>query len=166
MLVLWKEDSLEVGLIVVESRPYVFRHPLVLAPESHVSLAKTPAVPNQALLAFTPLVQAALVQPCATVHFSADLARLEDCRQELHAILQEERLFGATLLVLANKQDLPSALKLDELGQWMEAMKQIKAILLPLLTKQTCAPIEFHHQTALSHRGLQCCEWRGRVEGL
>ncbi len=47
----------------------------------------------------------------------ADLARLEDCRQELHAILQEERLFGATLLVLANKQDLPSALKLDELGQ-------------------------------------------------
>jgi len=51
---------------------------------------------------------------------SADLARLEDCRQELHAILQEERLFGATLLVLANKQDLPSALKLDELGQVLQ----------------------------------------------
>jgi len=45
------------------------------------------------------------------------LARLQDCRLELHSILQEERLFGATLLVLANKQDLPSALKLDELNQ-------------------------------------------------
>lgn len=47
----------------------------------------------------------------------ADLARLEDCKQELHSILQEERLFGATLLVLANKQDLPSALKPKELEQ-------------------------------------------------
>jgi hypothetical protein len=48
---------------------------------------------------------------------TADLARLEDCKQELHSILQEERLFGATLLVLANKQDLPSALKPEELEQ-------------------------------------------------
>jgi hypothetical protein len=29
--------------------------------------------------------------------------------------LQEERLFGATLLIFANKQDLPSALSVDEL---------------------------------------------------
>ncbi|KAF5833840.1 small Arf-related GTPase [Dunaliella salina] len=60
---------------------------------------------------------------------SADLARLEDCKQELHAILQEERLFGATLLVLANKQDLPSALKLDELGQVLQ---------LSSITKRHC----------------------------
>lgn len=46
---------------------------------------------------------------------SADLARLEDCRKELHALLQEERLFGATLLILANKQDIPSALSLEEI---------------------------------------------------
>lgn len=52
----------------------------------------------------------------AGVHH-ADLARLEDCKQELHSILQEERLFGATLLVMANKQDLPSALRLEELQQ-------------------------------------------------
>ena len=41
---------------------------------------------------------------------SADVLRLEDCRRELHALLKEERLAGASLLVLANKQDLPGAL--------------------------------------------------------
>jgi ADP-ribosylation factor-like protein 2 len=46
---------------------------------------------------------------------SADLARLEDCMRELHSLLQEERLFGATLLILANKQDIPSALSLEEI---------------------------------------------------
>ena len=37
---------------------------------------------------------------------SADERRLQDCRKELHSLLQEERLLGATLLVFANKQDL------------------------------------------------------------
>jgi ADP-ribosylation factor-like protein 2 len=46
---------------------------------------------------------------------SADLARLEDCKTELHSLLQEERLFGSTLLILANKQDIPSALSLEEI---------------------------------------------------
>ena len=35
---------------------------------------------------------------------SADKRRLEDCRRELQALLGEERLLGATLLVFANKQ--------------------------------------------------------------
>ena len=35
---------------------------------------------------------------------SADKRRLEDCRKELHTLLGEERLLGATLLVFANKQ--------------------------------------------------------------
>jgi ADP-ribosylation factor-like protein 2 len=48
---------------------------------------------------------------------SADLARLEDCKAELHALLKEERLFGATLLIFANKQDVPSALPAEELEQ-------------------------------------------------
>ncbi|WIA35076.1 hypothetical protein OEZ86_003563 [Tetradesmus obliquus] len=51
---------------------------------------------------------------------SADLARLEDCRKELHALLQEERLFGATLLILANKQDIPAALPLQEIEQVLD----------------------------------------------
>ena len=40
---------------------------------------------------------------------SADTWRLEDCKSELHNLLKEERLAGATLLVLANKQDQLSA---------------------------------------------------------
>lgn len=48
---------------------------------------------------------------------SADLARLEDTKKELHSLLQEERLFGATLLILANKQDIPAALSLEEIQQ-------------------------------------------------
>ena len=48
---------------------------------------------------------------------SADLARLEDCKAELHSLLGEERLFGATLLIFANKQDIPSALPVPELEQ-------------------------------------------------
>lgn len=47
----------------------------------------------------------------------ADLARLDDCRAELQSLLQEERLFGATLLIMANKQDIPSALSTTELEQ-------------------------------------------------
>jgi len=41
---------------------------------------------------------------------SCDKQRLADCKQELHALLKEERLLGATLLVFANKQDLSGSL--------------------------------------------------------
>jgi len=46
---------------------------------------------------------------------SADKRRLLDCVKELHELLVEERLAGATLLVFANKQDLPGALSADEI---------------------------------------------------
>lgn len=42
---------------------------------------------------------------------SSDLRRLDDCKAELHNLLKEERLSGASLLVLANKQDIRGALK-------------------------------------------------------
>lgn len=42
---------------------------------------------------------------------SSDLRRLDDCKEELHNVLQEERLSGASLLVFANKQDIRGALK-------------------------------------------------------
>lgn len=38
-------------------------------------------------------------------------------REELLGLLKEERLFGATLLVLANKQDIPSALSLQQIEE-------------------------------------------------
>lgn len=44
---------------------------------------------------------------------SADTGRMEDCRDELHRLLQEERLAGASLLILANKQDVAASLNVD-----------------------------------------------------
>eukprot|EP00033_Pygsuia_biforma_P001896 GCRY01002117.1.p1 GENE.GCRY01002117.1~~GCRY01002117.1.p1 ORF type:complete len:185 (+),score=35.55 GCRY01002117.1:244-798(+) len=46
---------------------------------------------------------------------SADKRRLEDCRKELESLLKEERLAGASLLLFANKRDLPGALAADDL---------------------------------------------------
>lgn len=51
---------------------------------------------------------------------SADRRRLLDCKQELHQLLQEERLLGATLLVFANKQDLPGALTAEEIKEVLD----------------------------------------------
>lgn len=48
---------------------------------------------------------------------SADRMRLETCREELNVLLAEERLAGATLLVLANKQDLPGALSAQDIKE-------------------------------------------------
>ncbi|CAG9461404.1 unnamed protein product [Pedinophyceae sp. YPF-701] len=48
---------------------------------------------------------------------SADTRRMQDCRDELHGLLQEERLAGATLLVLANKQDMAGALTAEQIEQ-------------------------------------------------
>lgn len=46
---------------------------------------------------------------------SADVARMQDCRKELENLLQEERLAGASLLILANKQDLTGALTSEQI---------------------------------------------------
>ena len=46
---------------------------------------------------------------------TTDLHRLEDCRNELHNLLKEERLTGATLLIFANKQDLAGSLAATQL---------------------------------------------------
>ncbi|CAK9822337.1 ADP-ribosylation factor-like protein 2 [Anthophora retusa] len=51
---------------------------------------------------------------------SADKRRLEDCKAELYKLLQEERLEGASLLILANKQDLPGALSASDIAEILE----------------------------------------------
>ena len=48
---------------------------------------------------------------------SSDVGRLEICRDELHGLLKEEKLVGATLLILANKQDLQGALSAAEIKE-------------------------------------------------
>jgi len=55
----------------------------------------------------------------------SDRSRLEICKQEMSQLLLEERLDGATLLVLANKQDLPGAAKVEEVRKLLE-LDQIK----------------------------------------
>ncbi|KAI0480251.1 ARF/SAR superfamily [Xylariaceae sp. FL0804] len=46
---------------------------------------------------------------------ATDRPRIDDCREELHGLLQEERLAGAGLLVLANKTDVPGCMDEDEI---------------------------------------------------
>lgn len=51
---------------------------------------------------------------------SADRWRLETCRRELHDLLKEEQLGGATLLIFANKQDLNGALTPDDIAKVLD----------------------------------------------
>lgn len=51
---------------------------------------------------------------------SADKIRINDCKKELHALLMEERLAGATLLVFANKQDIAGSLTSKEIRELLE----------------------------------------------
>ncbi|KAM0788682.1 hypothetical protein ACM66B_002779 [Microbotryomycetes sp. NB124-2] len=64
---------------------------------------------------------------------SSDRARLRDCRDELKSLLQEERLAGASLLVFANKQDIPGSLTCQEISNALEldSLKSHKCHVLP-----------------------------------
>ncbi|KAF5873837.1 putative adp-ribosylation factor 1 protein [Botrytis fragariae] len=46
---------------------------------------------------------------------ATDRLRIEDCKEELHALLQEERLSGASLLVFANKTDVNGCMTKTEI---------------------------------------------------
>ncbi|KZT13174.1 ARF/SAR superfamily [Laetiporus sulphureus 93-53] len=46
---------------------------------------------------------------------SSDRMRMQDCREELHSLLLEDRLAGASLLIFANKQDLQGSLTSAEI---------------------------------------------------
>lgn len=46
---------------------------------------------------------------------SADRARIDDAAKELQRVLREDELKDASLLVLANKQDLPGAMTVAEM---------------------------------------------------
>ncbi|XP_050037134.1 ADP-ribosylation factor-like protein 2 [Dermacentor andersoni] len=51
---------------------------------------------------------------------SADRRRLGDCHRELRTLTCEEKLLGSSLLVLANKQDLPGAVPPDQIAEMLE----------------------------------------------
>ena len=51
---------------------------------------------------------------------SVDRWRLEECRLQLRDILGQEKLAGASLLIMANKQDLGGALSFSEIGKYLD----------------------------------------------
>jgi ADP-ribosylation factor-like protein 2 len=51
---------------------------------------------------------------------SADVYRLTLCRDELSVILNQERLAGASLLILANKQDVDGALPSERIAEILQ----------------------------------------------
>ncbi|PSS18654.1 hypothetical protein M430DRAFT_121347 [Amorphotheca resinae ATCC 22711] len=51
---------------------------------------------------------------------ATDRLRVEDCRKELHDLLQEERLSGASLLVFANKTDVPGCMDQFEIQEGLQ----------------------------------------------
>ena len=63
---------------------------------------------------------------------SSDRARLGEAAEELHRLIKEAELQDALLLVLANKQDLPGACRLEQMPSCA-------------LMNFTCAPDECSH---------------------
>ncbi|KAF8629584.1 hypothetical protein AX15_003332 [Amanita polypyramis BW_CC] len=51
---------------------------------------------------------------------SGDRLRMQDCKQELHALLTEDRLAGASLLVFANKQDIHGSMSDSEISEALD----------------------------------------------
>ncbi|PPQ63960.1 hypothetical protein CVT24_009083 [Panaeolus cyanescens] len=51
---------------------------------------------------------------------SGDRMRMQDCKKELHSLLTEDRLAGASLLVFANKQDLQGSMTDAEIRDALE----------------------------------------------
>jgi ADP-ribosylation factor-like protein 2 len=51
---------------------------------------------------------------------SSDKARMETCRNELFSLLNQEKLAGASLLILANKQDIAGALSSEEIADILQ----------------------------------------------
>ena len=48
---------------------------------------------------------------------SADAERLEEARESLHMILQEEAMRDVPVLIYANKMDLPNAMSVPQLSE-------------------------------------------------
>jgi ADP-ribosylation factor-like protein 2 len=51
---------------------------------------------------------------------SADIRRMELCKMELHSLLKQEKLAGASLLIFANKQDLSGALSIESIAKVLD----------------------------------------------
>jgi len=80
---------------------------------------------------------------------SADTSRIAEAKEELHRVLAEEQLLKAPVLIFANKQDLPNALKVAELHEQLEISKL-----------ETTRPVFIQPATATQGQGInQGLEW-------
>ncbi|TFY65971.1 hypothetical protein EVG20_g5118 [Dentipellis fragilis] len=57
---------------------------------------------------------------------SGDRMRMRDCKEELHSLLLEDRLAGASLLVFANKQDIQGSMSDREIEEALD-LRSIKS---------------------------------------
>ena len=69
---------------------------------------------------------------------STDRFRLGDCATELHGLLQEERLLGASLLVFANKSEVVGGMRVDEIKAVCFFFFLLLPLPLPLPLFQLC----------------------------
>jgi small GTP-binding protein len=67
---------------------------------------------------------------------SNDIRRIEEARIELHKLLKADELRDSVVLIYANKQDLPNAIKPQELGQQLHLNSIINR---PWKVQGTCA---------------------------
>ncbi|ETN82172.1 hypothetical protein RB195_000228 [Necator americanus] len=51
---------------------------------------------------------------------SADVARMDEARQEIHSLVDDPELHDAVLLVFANKQDMPNAMNAAEISKVLD----------------------------------------------
>uniref|UniRef100_A0A2K6JQL2 ADP-ribosylation factor-like protein 2 n=1 Tax=Rhinopithecus bieti TaxID=61621 RepID=A0A2K6JQL2_RHIBE len=73
---------------------------------------------------------------------SADHQRMQDCQRELQSLLVEECLVGATLLIFANKQDLPGALSSNAIREALELDSNPQP---PLVAFQGCSAVTWEN---------------------
>ena len=51
---------------------------------------------------------------------SSDRSRLEMCKNELHDLLKQEKLAGATLLIFYNKSDIEGSMTLEQIKEFLD----------------------------------------------
>lgn len=91
---------------------------------------------------------------------SADKLRLANCKSELRTLLQEERLAGATLLVLANKQDVPGALSSKEIKDVsIERLTAFPSTYLTVGLIFADSGVGPNRNASLERRWRERCDW-------
>ncbi|KAG2389171.1 hypothetical protein C9374_014571 [Naegleria lovaniensis] len=85
---------------------------------------------------------------------SADTDRLEDCKRELNLLLGEEKLAGASLLILANKSDLDNALSVNDIAQFLGLERLSQTTEKSLLSNQATNELIFEEKSSKTTRHI------------